>query len=75
MFRIRDIHAFVAEDEEGEEGLCAFFTGGQWMPLVAADPARLVSIRPVAQAIAKQTGRPIKLIRFTQREEVETIKP
>lgn len=45
------------------------------MPLVAADKQRLDQLRPMAQQIANQHGKPITLVRFSQRTDLETIRP
>jgi hypothetical protein len=72
--RIEQMYAFVAEDAEGE-GVCGFRGDLGWMPLVGADIARVESIRHVAQIIADQSGKPIRLLRFAVREELEVIHP
>lgn len=74
-FRIETIHAFVAVDDDDEEGLTGFMSESGWMPMVAADPTRLESLRPIAQQIAAASGATIKLVRFSQREELEVIAP
>ena len=74
MPRITEMYAFVAEesgpDDEGVVGMSA----GQWfLPLVGADMARVNSLKPHALDIAKKTGKKVKLIHFTNREELEEI--
>lgn len=72
--RIEELYAFIASDAEGE-GLCGFQTpDGQWMPMVAADKARVDSLRRIASMIASKTGQRIKLCRFKIREELEVIE-
>jgi len=72
MPKIDEIYAFIAEDSGPEdEGIAAFVSKGWAMPMVAADKARVDSLREMARYIAKATGKPIKLIRFSVREEVE----
>lgn len=66
---IQTVHLIVAEDETGE-GLMAHYTPQGWMPLVAADPARLQSLIPIAQMISKRTGKPFRVIRMSVREDV-----
>ena len=74
MPRIKCLYAFVAEDSgPDDEGLCAMKIGTQWMPLVGADMARAESLRPIAQAIAKDTNKKVKLLHFTTRKDVEVI--
>lgn len=71
--RIDEVFLFVADEGTGE-GVVAFQTpDGKWMPLVAADSARLASLRPLALAISAKTGQPIKLLRFTTRTQVEVL--
>lgn len=75
-FRIRDLHAFVAidpaDDSEGIVGMIDPATGAH-MPLIGADEARIKAYQPYAEEAAKVTGQPIKLVRFSAREDLETI--
>lgn len=75
--RIAQIWAFVSIDDEGNEGVCAaqLMGAGSCVPLIAADEARLESLRPIAAQIAKLTNKTIKLVKFYRREDVETIAP
>jgi len=75
--RIEEIYAFVSVDEEdGNEGVIGAPVGPVGcMPLVAADRKRVESYMPIAQQIANLTGKPIRLIRLTKREEVGFITP
>lgn len=75
-FEIEEVWAFVAvHDEDGDEGVIgAPAPGGGHMPLIAADKERLESLRPMAELIAEKTGKEINLVKFHQREHVETIK-
>lgn len=73
--RIDSVWAAVSVDEHGE-GLCAVMTPGGWVPLIAADEARLKDIREWAKQLARTrayTGKTIRLIRLTTREELEVI--
>lgn len=75
-FRITKIHAFTCIDENDVEGVAGFLgPGGTFWPMVCADPARVDSLRPVAQQIA--TGRRVKitLAEFSVRKDVEAINP
>jgi len=77
MPRIDRIWAVLSVDEaDGNEGVVAAPTlTGMLMPLIAADPARLKDIMPLARNIATATGRRLRLVKFTMREEVEEISP
>ena len=75
MFRIETISAFVSVDELDEEGIIGELVRGQWMPFIAADEDRLRSLRPRAELLARASGRPVRLVRFSVREDLETIEP
>lgn len=69
--------AFTAIDpEDGVEGVCGADIPGLGMTaLVGADMQRVESLRPIAQAIARQHGTAVKLSVFTTREDIEVIEP
>lgn len=78
MPKIEKIYAFIAEDNgPDDEGITAFLGpgGGMWMPMVAADLARVISLRPLAQDIARRSGKPVHLLEFSIRTELEVIQP
>lgn len=72
-FKITTIHAFVATEDDGTDGIIGEYMGGGWMPFVCADEARVDSLRPIAQQIVKQLKKPVKLVRFSVREDLEDI--
>ena len=72
MPRIEQMYAFVAEDSgPGDEGIIGMQTAYGWMPLVGADMARVESLKPIARDMAEQLGKPVKLLHFDNRKEVE----
>lgn len=71
---IEELYAFISSDETGE-GVCGFHTGDGWLAMVAANPARVESLRPMAQKIANLTGAEIKLCKFLIRKEIDTFSP
>ena len=75
MPRIEHLWAFLSIDKDGDEAVCAAKMGDTWMPLVAADEKRLDQLRPIAEQVARQIGRPIHLVKFTVRKEIEVIAP
>jgi dihydroorotase-like cyclic amidohydrolase len=77
MPRIDKMFAFIAEDNGPEdEGVCAFQTpGGMWFPLVGADMKRVDSLRKIAVQICEESGKPIHLVEFSVRREIEVIEP
>jgi len=75
MPRIMGMYAFVSEDSgPDDEGVVAMSTGFGWMPMVGADMARVESLKPIAKGIAQESGKRIKLLHFTHREELEVIQ-
>jgi len=73
--KIEEMYAFIATEEDGQEGICAFqIKSGLWMPMVGADLKRVDSLRPMAKAIAKATGKRIEVCKFTNRQHLEMIE-
>jgi len=83
MPKIEAMYAYIAHEKEdpNDEGLTAFlmpamgFKGEQWAPMVGADEARMISLKPMAQEIANTTGQKITLVKFSVRADLETIEP
>lgn len=73
-FRITEIYAITGIGGDDEEGVPAFLTSAGAMPLIAADPRRLASIKAMAQRIADETGRNFKITKFSVREDIGEIK-
>jgi len=74
MPRIEEMYAFIAEDtESGDEGVVAMSVGNVMLPLVGADMARVESLKPIAKDISARIGRKVKLLRFTQREDLGNV--
>ena len=74
MPRIEEMFAFVAEDSgPDDEGVVGMSVGDVILPMVGADMDRVETLRPIARDISVQTGKKIKLIHFTHREELEAI--
>lgn len=75
--RVTELYAYVAADADpDDEGVPAFLNAdGQWMPMMGADLDRARSLRPMASAMARASGKPIKLVRATGLEVVEVIDP
>jgi len=74
MSRIEEMYAFVAEDSgPDDEGIIGMSVGNVILPLVGADMARVESLRPIARNISVQTGKKVKLLHFTHREDLGVI--
>lgn len=62
--KIEKLYAWVAEEPDGGEGIIAGLFPGHddvWMPLIGADRDRIESYRNHAQAVARETGYPVRL--------------
>jgi len=71
MLRIDSVWMAVSVDDDGTEGICAFLGPTGWMPLLAADEARLPFIRETAEFIAKREQRLVRIVRMDHRSEFE----
>ena len=74
--RIESIWAWLSVDDGGE-GVCAapMHNGMLTTPLIAADKRRLDMVRPIAERMAQMFKKPIRLAKFTKREDIEIIRP
>lgn len=76
MPKIAELWAWVSTDnDENDEGVIGWNSKMGWLPLVGADKARVESLRQLAQQTATITGKPVKLVKFTTRVEVEVVAP
>lgn len=85
MRTLKTITAFVAVDPaNGDEGICSMRLPAKnihgknesvEMPMIGADEDRVRSLKKYAEGMSKQWGITIKLVRFSSREDLETIKP
>jgi len=64
--KITEMFAFVAADKgPDDEGVMAMMLpDGMWAPMVGADLARAVSLKPIAEQIAKTSGKPYRCLHF-----------
>ena len=79
MPKIEEMYAFIVEDSgPDDEGVVAIQSevgdqGRLWLPLVGADMARVESLMSIARGIGNQIGRKVKLVHFTNREDLGVI--
>lgn len=67
---IEDIYAIVCIEADGSEGIPAFGpVNGMMMPMVGADKERIDSLIPTAKEISRETGMPMKLVRYIKLTE------
>ncbi|MFA6972511.1 MAG: hypothetical protein WC208_14095 [Gallionella sp.] len=67
---INEIFAFVATETDGSEGIIGMNLDGQWFPLVGANMARVNSLYPVAKEIQLRTGRPFRVLKFSNKQDI-----
>jgi hypothetical protein len=75
--RIEAIYMALSLDEGGE-GVCAAPLGdsGITAALVAADKRRFDSyMLPMARHVAKMFGKPVRIAKFTKREDIDILQP
>jgi hypothetical protein len=72
--RIDQIWAFLSIDDGGE-GVCSAPINGMNLPLIAADKRRVDSLIPIAKEIATMFGMPVRLAKFSKRDDVEIYQP
>ena len=73
------LYAWVATEPDGGEGLCAASLPSpvngrmMMMPLIGADLDRIKSLRDYAEMTRKLTGYPVRLVRFSRRDDLEVL--
>jgi hypothetical protein len=74
--RLNQLWLVTYIDRTGEEVVVqAKLTNGDYAPLIAADPARLESMMPAARDLAKTRNIKMRLIKLTNRLDIEEIEP
>ena len=74
--RINQLWLVTYINEAGQETVAqAKLVTGEYAPLIAADAARLESMMPAARGVAKANKLKMRLIKFTNRLDVEEILP
>jgi hypothetical protein len=71
---IDEVFAFLAEEAEGD-GVPAVSKGSMLYPLITGNKALLPLLRKDAQLVADTAGVRVRLVRFTSREDIETLLP
>jgi hypothetical protein len=74
--KINELWAWVSVDAEDQnEGIITLGSSMGPLPMIGADKERMLSMRQLAGQAAKNSGIQVKLIRFTTREDIETLGP
>ena len=72
---IEKLYSWVATEADGGEGIAGYWMGQWMMPLIGADSARVESLRPYAQMVATETGRPVVLKMFDRGLAIDRVLP
>lgn len=76
QFQLKQVYAFISRDGDGDEGVVSIVTPtGNVQPLISFDARNLDQMREIAQHIASETKKDVRLLRFSAREDVETFEP
>jgi hypothetical protein len=74
--RFNQLWVVTYVNETGQETVAqAKLATGEYAPLIAADTARLESMMPAARGLAKANNLKMRLIKFTNRLDIEDITP
>lgn len=75
-FVIRDVWVALVTLDDTDEAVPAVLSpdGIHWVPLIAADSKRLVWLKEMARVHSRNSGKPVKIVKFTTREDLEVIK-
>ena len=74
-FKLNEMYAFVSVNEEGNEGILGMPSPHGVLPMFTADKKNLPKLMEGAQLFANSMDRKITVLKFSGREEVETIEP
>jgi hypothetical protein len=71
------LYAWVTTEPDGGEGICGatinFMGRETMMPLVGADMDRIKALRDYAEITRTLTGYPVRLVRFSRRDDLEVL--
>lgn len=68
--KMDEIYVVLSEDDKGED-ICSMMTGSGAMPMVFGHPRMIEKLRPVIQMMVRQTGKKLKLVKYTKSEVLE----
>lgn len=76
MPRITEMFCFAVSDKDNDdEGVPAVPSPLGPMPLVGADVSRIDSLMSRAQMVADELGRPLRIYKFSHREQIGEVTP
>lgn len=69
-FKIKTVTAFIAVDDDGDEGVMSIKIGDSFYPMVCGDEESIAQMLPHAIEAAKQSGKTFRVLQFSTREDV-----
>lgn len=72
--RLDRIYVFLIENSDGDEGIAAYASQRRLEPMVASTQEKLDQLLAIAGDLVKSNGRPIRVVRFFQREDIGLIQ-
>lgn len=72
---IGKLRAYISIDDDGNEGIVAWFGPTGWRPLVGGYEDKFDKLEELARMVANSTGKPVHVIEFTTRTQVGVIQP
>ena len=67
---ITELYVFLSTDATGE-GICGAMLNGVWTPLVTSKRRIAEKVmRPLAAEASRLSGKPVRLVKFSTREEM-----
>jgi hypothetical protein len=73
QLRIEEMYAFIVMDDDDTEGVLGFQAPGGFVPMVGADMEMVELLKPMAVKLSAEINKPVQLVKFSVREEVEVI--
>lgn len=74
-FRVSKVRVFLTDlPEDGGEGVVAMPTPQGLIPLVAMDDKQFEAFKDMAQQMANESGKSIRAVEFTSREDLHTFE-
>jgi hypothetical protein len=75
-FRITELYIVAGIDpDDNSEGIGAFMSHGNPIPMIATDPVRLEQLKLIAQKVSNATGQKFSVVRLSVREDLQEIVP
>jgi hypothetical protein len=72
----RELFVYLMTDDEGTTGVAYMETAGAAkISLIAEDAKGARLLKPIAQKLSQIVEKPITLVRFSNREDLEVLEP